>query len=136
MAKFGELVHVGHLDALGRTGVDAETAVAALGNVDVELRDIEPLLRSDGREAEIDVGGRFDGLDRDAVDGTGHGALVTPDAIVHVHVQPVARPLGELQLDVRILDRHRGRKQVPPGDLHPDQDGHHAVPDIPEICQA
>ena len=130
---FRELIHIRHLDAFRRTRGHAQAAIAALRDVDVEPRHIQPLLRPHRGESEVHVGRRLDRLDRDAVHRTGHRALIAPDAVVHVHIQTVACPFRKLHLHGRILDRDGPREQVGPRDLHADQDGEHAVPDIAEI---
>ena len=55
-----EFVHVRHRDALGRTRIHAQAAVAALCDVNVETRHIQTLLCSHRCQAEIHIRRGFD----------------------------------------------------------------------------
>ncbi len=83
----GELEHFRHDDTLRRARPDAERAIAALRHVDVELRHPERLLlRVLRRDAEVFTRDGLHGVNRDTIDRACAGALVAPDAVVHVDI--------------------------------------------------
>jgi hypothetical protein len=106
---FRKLEDFRHHDTLRGARPDAERAIAALRHVDVKLRHPQRfLLRVSRRDTEIFSGHRFYGVDMNAIDRTGARAFIAPDTIVHVDIQPVARPLGQniLVLRLRIPARY------------------------------
>lgn len=106
---FGKLKHFGHHDTLRRTGPHTKRAVTAFRHVDVEFRHPQCFLFIEARCcAEIFAGNGFHGVDRNAIHGTRARAFIAADAIIHIDIQPVARPLRKnvLVLLFRILPRN------------------------------
>lgn len=90
----GEFKHFGHHDTLRRTRPHAERAIAAFGHIDVEFRDPQRFLFIEScRNSQVFTGNRFHRVDRDTIHRTRARAFIAADAIVHIDIQPVTRPL-------------------------------------------
>ncbi len=107
--RLGEFKHFGHHDTLRRARPHAERAIAAFRHVYVEFRYPQRFLfRVHRRDAEVFAGNGFHRVDRDAIHRTRARAFIAADAIIHIDIQPVARPLRKnvLVLLIRILPRN------------------------------
>ncbi len=105
----GEFKHFGHHDTLRRAWPHAKRAITAFRHVDVELRDPQRfLLRIHRRDAEVFAGNGFHSVDRNAIHRARARAFIAADAIIHIDIQPVARPLRKnvRVLLIRILPRN------------------------------
>lgn len=104
----GEFKHFGHHDTLRRAWPHTERAITAFRHVDIEFRYPQGLLFIEpGRNAEILPGNGFHRINRDAIHRTGTRAFIAADAIIHIDIQSVARPLRKnvCVLLIRILPR-------------------------------
>jgi hypothetical protein len=126
LAGARQVVGARKLERIGRTHLDARTAEAALGEVQLELGHRLPFLPF-----------ALDSIDDDAIAGAGFFAGLARDTegiarggIADEHDVP-AKARGHLERFVRIMHRHSRLEELPQGDAHPGEQTLKPIDDLP-----